>query len=81
MTYARRQQHRQQGDALLGDINELPRVTVTRVVRDDGRVIETVQLAARHHGVYETTNHNDHHLHHQQQQNPSFTGEYDVLRR
>jgi len=77
LTYHPGQQYEQPDDALLGDINELPRVIVTRVVRQDGRVIETVELAARQNGIYETTNNDNYH--HQQQQ--LLTGEYETLRR
>ena len=64
-------QQEQPSDALLGDINELPLVTVRRIVAEDGRLIEIVELSARHHGVYQET--------HQLQQQ-RLTAEYDVLR-
>ena len=65
------EQHEQQDDAMLVDINSV--VTVTPVVREDGRVIETVELATRPPGVYEPIS-SDQHL-----QQP--TGEYEPLRR
>jgi len=78
ITNSTRQQDEQLDDALLGDINNLPRVIVTQIVTEDGRVIETLQLTARHHGLYESTRYHHHHHHHQQE---AFTGQYEVLRR
>ena len=60
----------QPADALLGDINDLPRISVIRVVGVDGQVIETVELELNHGGIYEMTN--------ERHSEPS--GEYQALR-
>jgi len=80
--------HHDDERALLGydiNVNSMPRVVVTRrLVAENGRQIETVELMDRQHGVDETTNHHHqaHHHHHQQQQlQQQRHGEYEVLRR